>query len=401
MRTVSLSSFGHGAPKGPSQREIMKTMETPKTNKVQSLDFHDVISVDLTSTVDLGRIDHHIQAIFKSKMAELEEMKIQLDRAAKATAGSETEEIINTNTLLAILKTIENLEEELCSFEEYFETSPEFLKLYEELAPKKTTRVVGESEIVVDPEKAPGFAMIVSTFLDLAMKFTTKIKIINRSSTVDKCECGGTPIVVDGTPYCSSCNKHVKIKDSSYSGNASGSQYIRMDTFEDAMDEIQGRRKKPIDPSVYEAIKKYSIKYGVSEKDLTKSEILDILKKAKLSEYYKAINLIRHTIQDRPLPCFEDIRTKLRERHRILESQYVSIQHQIGRSNFLNVYFVLRAALQMEGFPVDPEDFISLATEDALKEHNNIMHLLCDNIRKQQKSDSSIQGKWDFVSIMN
>jgi hypothetical protein len=79
----------------------------------------------------------------------------------------------------------------------------------------------------------------------------------------------------------------------------------------------------------------------------------------------------------------------------------MEIRTEQGRNNFLNVYFVIRACIQMEGQPLDPDDFIVLTTVEALKDHNRIMHIICDRIKERQKGDKSIKGSWDFVSITN
>jgi hypothetical protein len=238
-------------------------------------------------------------------------------------------------------------------------------------------------------------------FIELAMRYSAKIKVLNKSSSIDKCSCGGSTLIVDGTAFCSNCSSKVKTKEYGSSGSTTGSEYHRLETFEDALDHVQGKSRKPIPPHVYEAIGDYCKKFGVNEESLTKEEIISILKKERLSEFYKSINLIRHTIQGRKLPCYEHIRGVLVERHRLIEMEYMQIREEQGRSNFLNVYFVIRACIQMEGQPLEPDDFIVLTTVEALKDHNRIMHIICGRIRAKQKVDKLIRGNWDFVSITN
>jgi hypothetical protein len=398
MKIVKLSSLSSGEPKKSGHAH---SQEAPKVVKTKKLDNNDVFTVDFTTIVDLKRIDRHIKEIFDAKKKAFEYKQEALTRSSEVNPTDIKERVLFESYLNSLLNEIQNLEKELSSFDEYFELAPQFLASYTELLPENRSRAVGENDIVVDPTNHKSFLTIAMGFIELAMRYSAKIKVLNKSSSIDKCSCGGSTLIVDGTAFCSNCSSKVKTKEYGSSGSTTGSEYHRLETFEDALDHVQGKSRKPIPPHVYEAIGDYCKKFGVNEESLTKEEIISILKKERLSEFYKSINLIRHTIQGRKLPCYEHIRGVLVERHRLIEMEYMQIREEQGRSNFLNVYFVIRACIQMEGQPLEPDDFIVLTTVEALKDHNRIMHIICGRIRAKQKVDKLIRGNWDFVSITN
>jgi hypothetical protein len=399
MKIVKLSSFSTKDPKNSEEQNLSAPVEKSKRKNI--LNAGDVITVDLGTIVDLKRIDAHIRDIFNVKKHTFDQKQEALSSGVDLVPLDSREEVLNIRYLQSLMTEVEKLEEELSSFENYFNLAPQFLEMYSELLPENCNRVVGENDIVVKPDFEKSFITIVMQFVELAMRYTPKIKIINKSTTIDRCSCGGNTVIVDGTVFCISCSSKVKTKEYGASGASTGSEYHRLETFEDGLDYIQGRSKKPVPTQVYEAISHYCEMYSVNEEQLTKDEIISILKKSKLSEFYKSINLIRFTIQGRKLPSYEHIRATLLERHRLIEGEYIQIREEQGRNNFLNVYFVIRACIQMEGQPLNPDDFIVLTTVDALKDHNRIMHIICGRIKERQKDDKTIKGRWDFVSILN
>lgn len=398
MKVVKLSSFAKSGSKPIPTGVVPDNKSKPKK---KGLNNTDVITVDFTTIVDLNRIDAHVRNIFEIKKKTLESKQQTLMSSGETLENQDSEDVLYTRYLASLFDEIEKLESEILAFDEYFNIAPQFLELYESLLPSNRTKTVGENDIVVDFAHEKPFLSIVTQFIELAMRYTAKIKVVNKTFTVEKCTCGGSTMMVDGTIFCVSCGIKVKSQDQHNGYQSSGSEYHRLETFEDGLDHICGHSRKPIPPHVYESITKHCELFGVSEENLTKQEIIGILRKAKLSEFYKSINLIRHTIQDRKLPCYDHIRSVLLERHRLIENEYMEIRTQQGRNNFLNVYFVIRACIQMEGQPLDPDDFIVLTTVEALKDHNRIMHIICDRIKERQKGDKSIKGSWDFVSIMN
>jgi len=399
MKIVKLSSFSTADSKKIENQAL--TSPPQRGKKKHTLNAADVITVDFTRIVDLKRIDAHIRELFEAKQKIFNKKQEVLSSTMDVTPNSVREDVLNERYLESLLVELDKLERELSAFKTYFDLAPHFIELYTQLLPENCSRVVGENDIVIEPGNEQSFVTIVMQFVELAMRYSAKIKVVNKSTSIDRCSCGGSTIIVDGTVFCSSCSSKVKTKEYGASGSTYGSEYHRLETFEDAFDHIQGRSKKPIPTQVYEAISKHCEVYRVNEESLTKEEIISILKKERLSEFYKSINLIRFTIQGRRLPSYEHIRAACLERHRLIEGEYIQIREEQGRNNFLNVYFVTRACIQMEGQPLDPEDFIVLTTVEALKDHNRIMHIICDKIKERQKTDKTIRGGWDFVSIMN
>lgn len=398
MKVVKLESFSTSNHKKSVHHN---RLENDTSKKKEVFNPTDVITVDFTRIVDLERIDAHIRSIFDVKKKLIDKKQEALSQTVTVVSTSVREEVLNERYLASLISEINKLEKEIESFNIYFNIAPQLISIYRELLPQNCTRVVGENDIVIEPANEKSFLTIVSQFVELAMRYTAKIKIINKSATIDRCSCGGSTVIVDGNIFCYSCSSKVKTSEYSASGTSFGSDYYRLETFEDALDHIQGRSKKPIPTQVYEAIGQYCKLYNVNEDSLAKEEIISILKKEKLSEFYKSINLIRHTMQGRRLPSYEHIRSLLLERHRLIESEYIQIRKDQNRSNFLNVYFVIRACIQMEAQPLDPDDFIVLTTVEALKDHNRIMHIICDRIKEKQKDDKTIKGNWHFTSITN
>jgi rubredoxin len=217
--------------------------------------------------------------------------------------------------------------------------------------------------------------------------------------SIENCQCGGTPYVIDDTAICPDCRKETKLRESSLDSSKGRSDYYRSETFEEYFDEAQGRRKKPIPPEVYQTISSHCSKHNIQEATLTKNDVLRILKQYKLSDYYKSINLICHVLLGTPLPEIQEYRQRCLERHRLIEEEYMEMRQSENRSNFLYAWYVLRACLHMEGYNAKSEDFITLTTREAAIEHNKFMIKICERIRKKQQTDSSIKGNWNFEGL--
>jgi hypothetical protein len=356
-----------------------------------------VITVDFGTTVDLKRIDRHVKSMFSEIISKVKSKEEELYDLVKATVSGIEEQVMIEYQKIAIKEEIELLSSKAQSFEYYFDYSKVLLEQYSELVPDLDNRVIGEQKMMVNDEKLDDFQLIVSEFVSLAMQFTEQIKLVSQTIGTEKCHCGG--IIMGGTSHCSTCGADLRQKDAGKNQTGVKCEYYRAETFEEYIDECQGRRKKPIPPEVYETIMKHCARMDIKEQSLTKADILRILKKYKMSDYYKSINLIAHVLIQTALPDIQRFRTALMERHHLIEKEYFEIRDSEGRSNFLYAWFVLRACLSMEGYDANPDDFVSLTTRDAALDHNKFMTRICDRIRQKQKLDSSIKGNWKFNPI--
>jgi hypothetical protein len=266
------------------------------------------------------------------------------------------------------------------------------------LAPPVAKRVVGATDMSIPQQNYDEFQVVISEFISLAMRFTEDINIVTHHVNVKQCKCGAT--VNADVSRCPECGKDFHSKEAiNFTSESHKEDYYRSETFEEYFDECQGRRKKPIPPEVYQTITEHCKRQNIKESNLTKSDILRILKKYKLSEYYKSINLIANVIIGTPLPEIEEYRHRCIERHTLMEREYMELREAERRNNFLYSWFVLQACLMMEGYDAKEEYFISLTTVDAVKNHNKFMIKICDRIREKQKTDSSIKGNWNFTGI--
>jgi hypothetical protein len=390
MKLISLSKFGTAQ---------SSTSKEQAPTKYQAAHEVECIPVDLTALVDLRKLHEHVLHTFNAKKARYEEKQDLLFDEPPPCKG-ELDQVIARNSRAALLREVTKEEEELERFGEYFEAAKLLLERYGKFV-RNTSRAVGEQDKSIDPAHEKEFSILVIEFVKLAMNFTTSIKIVSRSTSSSQCECGGVISTVNGMAQCSSCQVIMKTKEAGLSQASGGSEYCRTEVFAETLDEIQGKRKKAIAPEVYEIIHHFCDSRSIDVGALSRKEVMEILKRAKLNEYYKSINLIMHVLQGSPLPNFENLREALIGRHRLIEQEYFQIRTDEGRDNFLRTQFVARACLQMEKYPINPDHFTQLSTPEAQYDHNRIMKIICERIKEKQKTDASIRGSWDFEPIQD
>ncbi len=394
-KIYSLEDFG-------SKSSIKKPLSKPKeqVSKSSGNKFADAIILDLDSVVDLQRVHRHVLSIFGETASKINEKNRELSDIISATYKTIEEEVLAETHEMSLKEEIEMLRDKVRGQDEYLESCIPLLDRYQKLIPEDIRRVVGGDESVISVKNYENFQLVVSQFIDLAMRFSSQIKVIVNSLSIENCPCGGAPIIIDNIAICPQCQSEIKLRESSFGGSKNTrSDYYRSETFEEYIDECQGRRKKPIPTEIYQTISKHCVRHNIPEDTLTKSDIFRILKKYKLSDYYKSINLISHVLIDTPLPDIQKYKAKLLERHRLIEQEYIELRDSENRSNFLYAWYVLRACLSMEGYDAKADDFITLTTRDAAIEHNRFMIKICDRIKEKQKTDSSIKGNWNFTGL--
>lgn len=393
-RNFSLQDF---APKATKDAKPVQVVQNEKVVRPQTVSTTaETIIVDPSGSVDLNRIDRHVTALFQDMEERQRQQMSSLVALMCAEHATVEEYVMAESYRMRLDADIDVLEKQLKFFPEYVEKSKPLLEKYRELMPNGTRRTLGDEHSVVDAQDHQMFQDVVFEFIRIASQFSPHIKVVSNNIAVQNCSCGGIPYIVDSTSICPQCSKETKLREGTLTfAKGARSDPGRGETFGEYFDEAQGRRKKPIPPSVYQAIETHRKTYSI-QGQLTKSDILRILKKNKMSDYYKSINLIMHVLNGTPLPDIQKYRQRCLERHALIEQEYTEIRREEGRNNFLYAWFVLKVCLFLEGYPIREDEFISLTTRDATIEHNRIMINICNRIRERQKTDATIIGNWDF-----
>lgn len=393
-KVYSLADFATSKPKPKVEPSSQKITEPSSRQK----GIPEYINIDLEGVPDFDLVDKHIRSIYQGFDSSLSEKERQLESLLKQNTSNMEEMVLLEMHTEYLVEEISKLKVKLDSFDEYFVYAEHLLEKYRILAPPVRNRVVGAAEMSIPQRNYSEFQIIISEFLNLAMRFTEDIRIVTQHVNVRNCKCGASASV--NAVSCPECGKDFHSKEAiNFTGETHKEDYYRSETFEEYFDECQGRRKKPIPPEVYQTIMEHCKRQNIKESELTKSDILRILKKYKLSDYYKSINLISNVLIGTALPDIQEYRQRCIERHSLIEKEYMSLRDTENRNNFLYSWFVLQVCLTLEGYDAKSEYFISLTTVDALKNHNKFMIKICDNIRERQKTDPSIKGNWVFTGI--
>tara|TARA_R110001632_G_scaffold198590_1_gene320899 strand:+ start:716 stop:1885 length:1170 start_codon:yes stop_codon:yes gene_type:complete len=385
VKRLNLTDFGKVKPREIFIPKITKKYTDDKSkNKIKE----DIIEVDFDEKIDIKMIHNHIMETFKELQKQLDEKELRLSFSSNTEGMTKEEKIIMEMDSMQILEDIELLEKKISDFNNYIEESTEMIDIYEKYVP----------EILNDKFIEETLGLIAKEFINLAMKFTNKIRITTQYGNVKRCHCGDIFVLAGNKYICFTCDAEISIKTESNSSNETKYDYYRSDNFEEYIDEYQGLRKNCISPEVYEIIFNHCDVHNIDPKTLKKADLLRILKKYKMPEYYKSINLISNVICETPLPDIQEYRQRLMERHRLIEEEYFHEREEAKRNNFMSAWFVLKAFLIMENYHFEKDDYLQMA-EDALNWHNKFMAKLCKNILKRQSENKSIKGNWEFSPI--
>lgn len=181
--------------------------------------------------------------------------------------------------------------------------------------------------------------------------------------------------------------------------NSGKSDYWRSETFEEYIDDVQGLGKNPVPPEVYETIYTHCEDYNIEIAKLAKSDIRRILQKYGFTDWYSSVNLIANKLTKAPLVDIKKYKERLMIRHSIFETEFMAIRDIEGRRNFLQNWYVLFVFLLMEGYVPNNEDFGSLATRDAIVNHDRITEKICRRIQAKQTEEERKIMSWNFIGI--
>lgn len=386
--------------------EIPKAEPSKITAKKSSHNYEneDGIIIDLRGVVDIPKLHSKIEKLFTSVSEEILELEDQMYKISSTIFKSIEEEVM-VQTQREILQTrIDELNRKLNKSIDYGQVINDILQTYEEIVPEKIDRVIGSAEIQVSAQNYTTFQMIISDFANVVRKCVDDVTIINDAKSVGNCpKCNGIPIINGNKAECSSCGHKISLSqpetNSNNITNGSKSDYWRSETFEEYIDDVQGLGKNPVPPEVYETIYEHCDIYKIDIKKLIKSDIRRILQKYDFTDWYSSVNLIANKLTGSPLVDIKKYKERLMIRHSIFETEFMAIRETEGRRNFLQNWYVLFVFLLMEGFVPNNEDFGSLATRDAVVNHDKITEKICARIQSRQTDTEKKSMNWNFIGI--
>lgn len=396
-KLFSLKDFATETPKAETSKITAKKASHNYENE-------DGIIIDLRGVVDIPKLHSKIEKLFNSVSEEILELESQMYQISSTISKSIEEEVM-IQTQREILQTrIDELNRKLNKSIDYSQVINDILQTYEEIVPEKIDRVIGSAEIQVSAQNYTTFQMIIADFANVVRKCVDDVTIINDAKSVGNCpKCNGIPIIHGNKAECSSCGHKISLSqpetNSNNITNGSKSDYWRSETFEEYIDDVQGLGKNPVPPEVYETIYEHCDIYKIDIKKLIKSDIRRILQKYDFTDWYSSVNLIANKLTGCPLVDIKKYKERLMIRHSIFETEFMAIRETEGRRNFLQNWYVLFVFLLMEGFLPNNEDFGSLATRDAVVNHDKITEKICTRIQSRQTDTEKKSMSWNFIGI--
>jgi len=389
-----------------SVNDGLKTEQSKEVTQ-KSLDnqqFEDSIVIDLRGVVDIPKLHGKIDRLFETVSQKIMDLEAQMLKIGLSKYTSIEEKIIAHAQRESLQLQIDDLNRKAEKGFDYHDIISEILDTYEEIVPEKIDRVIGSAEIQVSAQNYTTFQMLVSDFANLVRKCVDNVTILSDAQSVGNCpKCNGIPIIAKNRAECSTCGHKISlVQPESGSNNISGSgksDYWRSETFEEYIDDVQGLGKNPVPPEVYETIYTHCTDYGIDTKTLKKSDIRRILQKYGFTDWYSSVNLIANKLTGCPLVDIKKYKDRLMMRHSIFEGEFMAIRDTEGRRNFLQNWYVLFVFLLMEGFVPNNEDFGSLATRDAVVNHDRITEKICARIQSRQSDAEKKHMGWNFIGI--
>lgn len=381
-----------------------KDAKNSNKNKYKQ-NFDEVIAVNFEGFVDLQRIHNFILSLFDDSLQKLVSINNKIAELYNVDPCNDEDEYRIEIELEKLSNDQKMLLEKLSDKNTYLEESAQYIEKYKQLIPNEQSRVIGEGSVGVDVSNMDMFKILVSDFIDLAQQFTDKIVVVSSRIASPICDkCDSDMQIRDKVAICNFCSHTIKLRDTETTDtNATvdnSTEYDHLETYIEYIDEFEGKRKKPIPPEVLQTIKTHCSKYEMNVKELSKADVDRIIHDYRLTGFYKSVNLIHHLLTSKPLPNIMKYRKALLERHPKINAVYNEIKIAEGRSNFLNVGYVLKACLQMESCPCNSEDFVSLTTRDALVNSDRLMIKICNKIKSTMTEEELKEQSWNFNGLI-
>ena len=396
-KLFSLKDFAIESPKA----EPVKVISKKSIDNQQS---EDGIIIDLRGVVDIPKLHSKIERIFDSVSDQILDLENQMSKISSTMYENVEEKIMAQTQRESLQLQIKELTRKIEKSLDYTGVIDDILETYEEIVPEKIDRVIGSAEIQVSAENYTTFQMVISDFANLVRKCVDNVTIISDAKSVGNCpKCNGIPIINGTKAECSTCGHKISLSqpesNSNNVTNSGKSDYWRSETFEEYIDDVQGLGKNPVPPEVYETIYTHCEDYNIEIAKLAKSDIRRILQKYGFTDWYSSVNLIANKLTKAPLVDIKKYKERLMIRHSIFETEFMAIRDIEGRRNFLQNWYVLFVFLLMEGYVPNNEDFGSLATRDAIVNHDRITEKICRRIQAKQTEEERKIMSWNFIGI--
>lgn len=154
---------------------------------------------------------------------------------------------------------------------------------------------------------------------------------------------------------------------------------------------FQGKQSKRPSKNVYNKIYQYCSKNNINYKNISKFQLSQILQFLKLTDHYVNINLIHSIITGISPPDISVYEDNLLYRYDLYEQVYNSIKK---RKNSLQIHFLLQHFLTMEGYYINPDDFLYLKTREVQLRHDHTMKICCEILQNRYPDMN-----WTYTNI--
>jgi len=342
--------------------------------------------------IDLIAIDNKIKDSFKSKKAELPNLKIRLKNLESLNIENIPRRIRSdiTSSISSLKKQISTIEE---GIEEtfYIVKSSEILEEYKKILSIPITISFSNNKKKTNKEKEA----LINKYLELAESYIH----IKRKEKKDKrkkitCpECHNKDEFEqpdETTIICINCGvqqdigNKISYKDVDRVNISTKYSYDRKVHFRDCINQYQGKQNATIDNKVYknleEEFERHHLLIGDKNTSrdqrfskITKEHISIFLKELKLTKHYENINLIYFNMTGNKPDDISHLEEQLLHDFDLLTEVYdKKFRSKIERTNFINTQYVLYQLLQKYKHPCRKEDFILLKTIERQNFHDEI-----------------------------
>jgi Poxvirus Late Transcription Factor VLTF3 like len=242
---------------------------------------------------------------------------------------------------------------------------------------------------------------LIETFIRIASDF-----VINGISYIPEpsknvecklsCQCGNATDFEtrEGSVICENCGLETEttsaqstFKDIDRINTHTKYRYEKSLHFNEAIAQYQGKQNKYIDDSIYPRIEAWAIKHNLLDlehKDKRYSKfkkdhlrlMLSESKDKTLTDHHEDVHLIYSKFTGKPCADISHLEAKLKANFDLIEQAFWA-SPEIDRNNILNGAFVLANLLEMEGYPVNEEDFPGLKTSTRQEDHEALFTYLC------------------------
>lgn len=179
--------------------------------------------------------------------------------------------------------------------------------------------------------------------------------------------------------FCPKCANVINMEDfeicEAVDSENKGNSYVSTKNFIKALDAYQGSMSVYPPESVFTDIEKYCAKAKVDPKNLTSSDIKEILSSTGNSSHYNAVNYILYKVAGKPLPDISSIRDDIINDNRLLDREFRNI---CPTGSSINTQKKLYVLLRRRGVKCDKSDFRIPKTPEIDMKYNSYLIRIFD-----------------------